>query len=230
MTTTELPRNGTGTSGTNGAVPASTTPRRQRRRGLLALTLALVVLFAVSTVAAFDYFSATHSAVGLQQPLAYGQQVTAGDLVEVSIPDGGGVNAVDWSARDSLVGGFASAPLPSGALLPAGVVVSSLTPPSGSALVAVGVQNGFLPAAELRAGDAVRVVSVLTATSQTGTAIGGGATVPVGQSVEATVFSIGSTDTAGKTVVDLVVADADANAVAQLSALSAAALVLIPKG
>ncbi|GAB2920113.1 hypothetical protein GCM10027047_16900 [Rhodococcus aerolatus] len=230
MTTTDLPRNGVTQSSAVPPLPSVSTARRQRRRGLLALALALVVLFAVGTVAAFDYFSATHSAVGVGRTVPYGQQVTSGDLVEVSIPNGDTLNSIDWAARDSLVGGFASTTLQAGQLLPGGVVVASLTPPPGSALVAVGVKVGFLPATELAAGDQVRVVAVQTATSATGAAAGSSSSIPTGQAVQASVFSIGGTDASGSTVVDVVVADRDANAVAQLSALGAAAIVLTPKG
>jgi hypothetical protein len=230
MTTTNLPRNGSPQSSAVPPLPMVSTARRQRRRGLLALALALVVLFAVGTVATFNYFSATHSAVGVARTVPYGQQVNAGDLVEVSIPTGTTLNSIDWAQRDSLVGGFASTTLQAGQLLPGGVVVASLTPPSGSAVVAVGVKVGFLPATELAAGDQVRLVAVQTATSATGAATGAASAIPAGQAVQASVFSIGGTDASGTTVVDVVVADRDANAVAQLSALGAAAIVLIPKG
>jgi hypothetical protein len=93
MTTTNLPRNGSTQSSAVPPLPMVSTARRQRRRGLLALALALVVLFAVGTVATFNYFSATHSAVGVARTVPYGQQVNAGDLVEVSIP-----TVTHWSA------------------------------------------------------------------------------------------------------------------------------------
>lgn len=227
MATTDLPRS---QSTLPPAPPGPFAPpspvRRQRRRGFLALAVALVALFAVGTVVAFNYFSATHSAIGVSGALGYGQQITANDLVEVSVPNGGSLNALDWSQRTSIVGQYAVTTLQAGQLLPSGAVASKLTPPAGSSLVAVGVKNGLLPAAELRAGDSVRVVAVQT--SATTTTPAGPATLP--SSITARVYSISPRDASGVTVVDVVVADADADMVARLSAAGQAALVLQPRG
>jgi len=175
---------------------------------------------------AFNYFSATHSAIALARPVGYGQQITAQDLVEVSVPNGGSLNSLDWSRREAIVGQYATTDLQGGQLLPGGATATKLTPAAGSSLVAVGVKNGLVPAAELRAGDSVRVVAVQTATTTPSTA--GAASLPA--AIPAQVYSIGPRDTGGTTVVDVVVADANADTVARLSAAGQAALVLQPRG
>jgi hypothetical protein len=228
MATTEMPRGRSKlpVQPPSGPFAAGTPVRRQRKRGFLALTGALVVLFAVGTVLAFNYFSATHSAIAVTGNVGYGQQITAKDLVEVSVPNGGTLNTLDWAQRDQIVGQYASAPLQSGQLLPKGATVPQLTPPAGNSLVAVGVKNGLMPAAELRAGDSVRIVAVQTTTSTSQTAVAAGTTV------DATVYSISPRDTGGTTVVDVVVSNKNGapDTVAKLSAVGQAALVLQPRG
>jgi len=229
MATTEMPRGRSTTPPTTPAGPfaAGTPVRRQRKRGFLALAAALVVLFAVGTYAAFTYFSATHSAIAVAGPVGYGHQITASDLVEVSVPNGGTLNTLDWSQHTSVVGQYAATPLQPGQLLPGGATVAKLTPPPGFSLVAVALKNGLLPAAELHAGDSVRVVAVQTTASSTPAATPAAA-LPA--ALPARVYSISPRDAGGTTVVDVVVADGSADAVARLSAAGQAALVLQPRG
>jgi len=147
--------------------------------------------------------------------------------VEVSVPNGGTLNTLDWSQHTSIVGQYAATPLQPGQLLPSGATVATLTPPPGSSLVAVALKNGLLPAAELRAGDSVRVVAVQTTASSAPNAA---AAAAVPAALPARVYSISPRDAGGTTVVDVVVADGSADAVARLSALGQAALVLQPRG
>jgi len=144
------------------------------------------------------------------------------------VPNGGMLNTLDWSQHTSVVGQYASIPLQPGQLLPSGATVAKLTPPPGSSLVAVALKNGLLPAAELRAGDSVRVVAVQTTPSSAPTAAAAAAALPA--ALPARVYSISPRDVGGTTVVDVVVADGSADAVARLSALGQAALVLQPRG
>jgi len=229
MATTEMGRGRSTTPPTTPAGPfaAGTPVRRQRKRGFLALAAALVVLFAVGTYAAFTYFSATHSAIAVAGPVGYGHQITASDLVEVSVPNGGTLNTLDWSQHTSIVGQYAATPLQPGQLLPSGATVATLTPPPGSSVVAVALKNGLLPAAELLAGDSVRVVAVQTTASSVPAATPAAA-LPA--ALSARVYSISPRDAGGTTVVDVVVTDVSADAVARLSALGQAALVLQPRG
>lgn len=227
MSTTELPRSNAGTSpGGSPRVSSSTLapPRRQRRTGRVVLAGALVALFAVGTPAAWLYFSETRSVVGLSGGVAYGEQLAAGDLVEMSVPSGGGINAVDWAQRDTVVGQVATSDLQAGQLLPAGATSAEILPAEGTSIVAVGVTPALVPAAELVVGDAVRIVAVQTTPGEApGDAVG----LPA--SIRAEVYSIGAPAPDGTTVVSVVVPDGDADAVARLSAVGQAALVLLPR-
>jgi len=227
MSTTEMPRNAGAAAGGPPRVPSSTLapPRRQRRNGRLALAGALVALFAVGTPAAWVYFSQTVSVVGLADGVRYGNQITAGDLVEMSVPTGGGINAVEWAQRDSVVGQVATSDLQAGQLLPTGATAPEIKPAKGTSIVAVGVKAAFLPAAELAAGDSVRIVAVQTTP---GTTPADPKNLP--SSIAATVHSISRRAPDGTTVVSVTVSDADADAVARLSAVGQAALVLLPRG
>ena len=228
MSTTETPRPTAGTAaGGPQRGPSSTLapPRRQRRNGRLALAGALVALFAVATPAAWLYFSETRSVVGLSDTVAYGSRITAGDLVEMSVPSGGGINALDWAQRDSAIGQVATTNLLAGQLLPEGATAPKIMPAPGTSIVAVGVKAAFLPAAQLAVGDEVRIVAVQTTP---GTTPGDPKNLPA--SINATVYSISARAPDGTTVVSVVVSDAAADAVARLSAVGQAALVLLPRG
>lgn len=227
MSTTEMPRNAGAPASGPPRAPSTTLapPRRQRRNGRLALAGALVALFAVGTPAAWVYFSATESVVGLSDGVRYGQPITAGDLVEMSVPTGGGINALGWAQRDSVIGQVATTDLQAGQLLPTGATAPAIKPAKGSSIVAVGVKAAFLPAAELVAGDTVRIVAVQTTP---GTTVADPENLPA--SIAATVFSISRQAADGTTVVSVTVSDADADAVARLSAVGQAALVLLPRG
>ncbi len=227
MSTTEMPRHAGAAAGGPPRVPSSTLapPRRQRRNGRLALAGALVALFAVGTPAAWVYFSQTVSVVGLADGVRYGKQITAGDLVEMSVPTGGGINAVEWAQRDSVVGQVATSDLQAGQLLPTGATAPEIKPAKGTSIVAVGVKAAFLPAVELAAGDSVRIVAVLTTPGATPA---DPKNLPA--SIAATVHSISGRAPDGTTVVSVTVSDADADAVARLSAVGQAALVLLPRG
>jgi hypothetical protein len=222
MATTQMPRR---TPGTTGAPPLPTLPRRQRRTGFLALAAALVALFAVGNVALFHVFSATKPVIGLADGVRYGQVVTAQDLVEMTIPTGGSTNALDWALRDSVIGKYATVDLQAGQLLPSGVTAPELTPAAGTSLVAVGVGSALLPAAELAAGDSVRIVAVQITPGSTPAD-----PTNLPRAIAATVYSIAAPDRAGVIVVSVVVKDSDADTVVRLSAVGQAALVLIPRG
>jgi hypothetical protein len=227
MSTTEMPRNAGPAAGGAPRAPSSTLAprRRQRRNGRLALAGALVALFAVGTPAAWVYFSATESVVGLSDGVRYGQAITAGDLVEMSVPTGSGINALGWAQRDSVIGQVATTDLQAGQLLPTGATTGEIKPAKGSSIVAVGVKAAFLPAAELTAGDTVRIVAVQTTP---GTTPADPKYLP--SSIAATVYSISRQAADGTTVVSVTVSDANADAVARLSAVGQAALVLLPRG
>lgn len=227
MSTTEIPRNTGAPAGGPPRSPSSTLapPRRQRRNGRLALAGALVALFAVATPAAWLYFSETQSVVGLSDGVSYGETITAGDLVEMSVPTGGGINALDWAQRDTVIGQVATSDLQAGQLLPEGATAPEILPADGTSIVAVGVKAAFLPAAQLAVGDSVRIVAVLTTP---GTTPGDPTNLP--GSIDATVYSISAQAPDGTTVVSVVVPDAEADGVARLSAVGQAALVLLPRG
>jgi hypothetical protein len=222
MATREMPRR---TPRATDAPALTSPPRRQRRTGFLALAAALVALFAVGNVALFQVFSATQPVIGLADGVRYGQVVTAQDLVEMAVPKGGSTNALDWAQRDAVIGQYATVDLQAGQLLPSGVTAPKLTPAPGTSLVAVGVVRALLPAAELAAGDTVRIVAVLITP---GAAPADPTNLP--RAIPATVYSIAPADNAGLIVVSVVVQDADADTVARLSAVRQAALVLIPRG
>ena len=70
--------------------PALPPPRRRRRPALLALAVAMVVLGALGAAYLATSLGQTTSVIAVAQPVAWGQTITAADLVEARIAAEGG--------------------------------------------------------------------------------------------------------------------------------------------
>lgn len=197
-------------------------PRRSRRPVLLAL---MVLTVAVSGVGAWYFIqkSAERSAVvGIARDVAWGQEITAADLVQVNVAADPALKPVSWDQRQGIVGQRAAADLPSGTLLTArSVTDGGQIPGQDQALVGVLVKAGQLPVTELSPQDRVLLVPA------------GAPGQPAGDSVEsisAEVFTIGAADANGSRTVDVIVPEAAAVPVAVQAAAGRIAIVLVPRG
>jgi hypothetical protein len=207
---------------------------RQRRPGWIAAGVALVALAVLGNVYLFQTSGHRISVVRVARNVPVGQQLVHADLDTSSVALGPGVQVIPARQLGEVVGRRAAVDLRSGTLLSVSQVTTQLTPQPGQALVTVAVKPGELPPGGLAPGSQVRIVS--TPGSQGQDQGADGSSVPSGQAgvsvkdVRAAVDAVAGPDTDGTMTVSLLVADADANAVAREASTGQIALVITARG
>lgn len=143
------------------AAPAPRLPQvqRQRRLGLAALAVVLVVGFGALAGALVLRSGDRVQVVAVVRPVAGGTQVQRADLgvVDVAVE---GIPTVPAAQLPQLVGRYAVVPLISGTLLSPVALTTESRPGPGQAVVGLQLAPGRLPADGLRSGDVLRLVRV----------------------------------------------------------------------
>lgn len=157
-----------------------------------------------------------------------GRPVTAQDVRVVSFADDPGLSPIPAADRASIVGRRAAVDLHPGDLLTRSQLsVRGLG--DSAQVVGVELKRGFVPRDELRPGDKVAAVVLPaqgTDTTSTDSDSAGGAAP---DTIEATVQSVGTPDSTGALVVNLVVTPADGPLLATKAAVKQIALVRQPR-
>lgn len=192
----------------------------------MAAGVVLVVLCALGTYWLTQRSAERVAVVGVARDVSWGELVTSADLVQVEVVNDPALKPVPWSDVSSLVGQHAAADLQAGSLLTAKSVTGAEVPGPGDALVGVSVKQAQMPVTTLRPGDRVLLVTTADTTAQPAA----GAASPAAGAIEATVFTVGSTDSSGARTVDVVLAEDQAARVASASAAGKVAIVLVPRG
>ena len=188
----------------------------------------LVILCALGTYWLTQRSAERVAVVGVAHDVPWGQVVTSSDLVQVEVVEDPALRPVPWSDVSSLVGQHAAADLQAGALITARSVTGAEVPGPGKALVGVSVKQAQMPVTTLHPGD--RVVLVPTGDNPTAPQPTGVASAAAAGSIEAMVFTVGSTDASGARTVDVVLVGDQAALVASASAAGKVAIVLVPRG
>lgn len=216
-TTSRTETRGAQTSSRRGAPQL---PTRQRRPGLIALAVLLIVGCGLAGGWLFVRGSDKVEVVAAARPVAAGHALAAADLTTTSVA--GMPNAIPAAKLNSLVGQHAvSALVPGEVLLPA-MVTSAVIPKPGQALVGVTVQPGQMPAGGLHTGDVVTAVLASSGDNGNGSSPVSSGTSPQIVATRVVVYdtrAAADAATSGATVVTLLVAERDA---AQLSVYGSA--------
>ncbi len=205
------------------AAPAMKAPRRRRQPRLLALAVATMVLGALGAVWAVNALGARVSVVAVAEEVRYGEAVERTDLVEAQISADEALSPVPFADVAELVGMFAATDLLPGTLLTRDQLTRDQLPPDGSRLVGVAAPPGQLPATQLRPRDEVLLVPVAIAD-------GSGSDEELPSPYAGIVVAVGPVGVDGTRVVDVLVDDADAAAVASRGAVGGLAIVLAGRG
>jgi hypothetical protein len=205
-----------------GASDGSRLPRmnRQRRPGLAAGGVLLVLACAAGTAAMVTAGQDSVQVVALARDVQAGQVLTADDL-QVAELDGTGLSALSADGVGALVGQSATASLPAGTLLNSSMVSTSPLPGAGLQLVAVAVKPGGVPAEAVPGRDVV-LLRVVTTSDPTR------ATEPQVLVAKARVASVRTESANGLVVLSVQVPQAAALGVAQASAAGSVAVTLLP--
>lgn len=190
--------------------------RANRRSGRRAAVGLLLVLASVVTFWQVDLRAhAGESFLATTRAVAAGQLLTDADVQVVRIADDSGLALIAASRRDQIVGRVAAVPLAAASLLSLDQLGPAVWPPTGQAVTAVAVKAGRGPAG-LATGTRVLVLVVPTGTRPDSAGpIPANGDAPGVRRAVATVVSVDvGGDQAGGQLVTLLLAAADAEAIA----------------
>lgn len=203
---------------TPGREPARPTPRR-RRPALIALGVVLFVVSFLGVMAIINATSQTIQVLAVASSVSRGEAITGDDLTTVELPeDHGTLEVLPAGQFDTVVGKFAAVDLVPGTTLTSAAVTDQLTPESGTSIVGLTIPNGQMPSRPLVAGDNVRIVDT--------PASGGEPPAETPETLEATVISAAPAQDGQTTLVNLMVGEADAPAIAARGATGRIALII----
>lgn len=222
MTTGVVDGAGT-TLSSRGTRPAGPSLRtRERRPGYIALLVALIVGLAAVAAMLYSKAGAKTPVVVVTRAVPAGHTVQREDLSTIAV--GVDLDAIPARELSTAVGRTATVALLPHMLLQSAMLSTAGPLSAGQALVGVAVDAGQLPGDGLNPGDTVRVIQLPAK---------GAAPAGTGEdtvlAATARVFSAhANTQSAGGTVVSLIVTQAQADAVAAASASGLVALILVP--
>lgn len=201
-------------------VPKLKQPGRSRRPMMLALMVVTIVIGGLSTWWLVQKSTERTAVVGVAHDVPWGQEIAAGDLVQVEMVADPALKPIGWSERSQIIGQRAATDLPAGTLLTSRSVTGAEVPAEGTALIGVLAKSGQIPVTTLSPQDSVLLVP-------TGPAGGATSGKTADQAIPAKVFTVGAPDASGARTVDVLVSqDAAAQIVAQ-AASGQIAIVLV---
>ena len=201
---------------------------RRRRPAMIALAVAMAGTGVVVSAAVYQRADHQVPVVMVTRTVPAGAVISASDLGSTSVSLGGGIAVIPASQLRQVVGQVAAVTLQPSTLLSPSELTSSRPPASGTELVPAAVRSADLPATGLAPGDRVLVVPTAGVQGQPGTSgVAASLAGPVPAAIEA-VTSV--PDSLGFDVVDLLVSDADAVAVASQVSTGQFALIVTRRG
>ena len=148
-----LARGATPTAHERDSRPRPTTPAsrrppraaRERKPGLAALAVLLIVGGALGAVYLVVQNGHRVGAIEITQSLGPGQRISPGALQEVNIAPGSGFGYVPWSEAGQVTQFYAATGIPSGTLLTGAMVARTNNLAVGKAVVGLALKDGQLP-------------------------------------------------------------------------------------
>ncbi len=132
---------------------------RERKPGLAALALLLIVGGALGATYLVVQNGHRVAAIEITQQLGAGQQIPVSALREVQIAPGGGLDYVPWSEASQVSQFYAATGIPQGTLLTSQMVARTNKLAAGRAVVGLALKDGQLPDG-LQVGDRVNIYEV----------------------------------------------------------------------
>lgn len=206
--------------------PDPAPPRQQRRKSILGLGIALIV---VGILAGAWYGSRNEEAspvLVLSQPVLAGEALTKDQLRAAPLSSSDSLDAIPVDQVDAYVGKLLTGSLPEGTLLTPSMLTDTLALPPGTSLVGVPLSTSQMPSTALRPGDRVTVVMGASTTNAAAGAEAGLTTA--GRTWPAQVVTIGPLRDSGLVTVDLAVPDGSATDLAAAAATGNVSVVLHP--
>ena len=201
---------------------------RRRRPAMIALAVAMAGTGVVVSAAIYQRADRQYPVVMVTRSVPAGAVISANDLGSTSVSLGSGLSVIRASQLLQAVGQVAAVSLKPATLLSPSELTSSRPPAPGVELVPAPVRPADLPATGLTPGDRVLVVPTAGVQGQPGAPASALAlAAPVAAAIEA-VTTV--PDSEGFDVVDLLVSDVDAVAVASQVSTGQFAIVVTRRG
>jgi hypothetical protein len=214
---------GHGTGGSHVAGRLRGLPRR-RRPAMIALAVAMAGAGVVVSAAVYQRADHQVAVVMVTRSVAAGAVISGTDLASTSVSVGTGIRIIPAAQIGQVSGEIAAVALRPSTLLAPSELTTAQPPAPGQALVAASARPNALPASGLLAGDHVLVVATPGDQGQAGSSTGSSSlSAPVAAVVEA-INAVPDLD--GFDVVDLLVSDSDAVAVASQVSTGQFALIV----
>jgi hypothetical protein len=184
----------------------------RRRRPSRFLVFGVLLATIAALLGGYTYRRAVSrdGVVATVRALPFGATVQITDLREVPLPPGTGLATVVWRDVGGLLGRIAATDLRAGQTLTPDAVTDERSPQPGEAVVGLAVEPGRVPSTPLSVRDEVLVFT--------------GGTGPPRQ---ASIVRAGDPDVSGQRTVDVLVARADATALALASVEDRVVIVLV---
>jgi hypothetical protein len=195
---------------------------------MIALAVAMAGAGVVVSAAVYQRADKKVAVIMVTQPVPVGAALTPADLSATSITVGSGIEVIPASQLDRVSGEIAAVALRPSTLLAPSDLTTVQWPASGQALIAAPTKPYALPASGLHAGDHVLLVATSGEQGQPGSS----AVAPsLSTSVPGVVAAVSSAPNPdGFDVVDLLVADGSAVAVASQVSTGQFALIVTKRG
>jgi hypothetical protein len=200
------------------ATPLAPPPKLRRRPALVAAAIGAICIGALLAGWAWTATTNTQEVLVARHSIERGSVIEADDLARVRLSADPALKPVAGSELDQVVGQRAAVDIAEGGMLTPGSFTDAVVPGEGQSVVGVALTPAQAPGLELQYGDKVRVV----ATPAQGDGLPPGAPL----TSDATVVGVHISDESGQTVVDLLVAKADAAVLATRVATGNIALIL----
>jgi hypothetical protein len=218
-------------------------PARRRRRPLLAIgSLVLVAASVAGFTSAYQRAGHQVSVLAIAQPVSQGAVLSSSDLTVVRISVSSGLSVVPSSAAANVIGRRVSLPLAPGTLLATTELSAGSSPPPGQAIVGVALKPGQFPAEGVAPGDVVDIVMTGSPDSSDTAApvtyggqassgpVSGPGTILAPDSLVTDVNEPSQSSGSETLIVSLLIPRAFAPIVANASAASQAAVVIVAPG
>ena len=220
--TTSAPTNGHG-RGPIGSVQR-VEPRLRRRRTHLLGAVALLIVAGLAAVFVVQQIQTQNRVVQVRADIPRGAVIKASDLAEITVGSVQGVSTVPAEQLPGLVGQRATIDLAQGSLLPEGGIGAVAIPAAGQTLVGIRLEQGRMVIGDVRTGSRLRLI--VTAPQGGDPAFKDGNS---GRQFAAVLVEISPALDGAATLVNVQVAQKDANPIAQLAATGRIAIVQEPQ-
>jgi hypothetical protein len=201
---------------------------RRRRPAMIALAVAMAGAGVVVSAAVYQRADHQVAVIMVTQPVPAGAALTPADLSTTRITVGSGIKVVPASQIDQVNAEIAAVALRPSTLLAPSDLTTVQSPVSGQELIAAPTKPYALPASGLQPGDHVLIVATPGQQGEAGSSI---AVPSLSAPVAGVVEAVGNVpDADGYDVVDLLVADSTATAVASQVSTGQFALIVTQRG